>query len=184
MTPQQVYPICRNRLGIEFNFRNAKQHLCLTAYRACTGIRYHFHAGNMPGTLARAWWGMCQAAGWAVPIRAEGDQSKPVFHRRNVFPPRPWPPASNQVGAIEKKSGGMGPGTSTGAGQLQRIPSACKAHPIPCQRSLAPPLGFKHFSNTRRAPNEPGFQHNPGCTGSSWRPNASTVVGPVRVGGE
>ena len=79
MTPQQVYPICRNRLGIGFSFRDAKQHLCLTAYRACTGTRYHFHAKDMPEGLAQAWWGMCQAAGWAVPIGAEGDQSKPVF---------------------------------------------------------------------------------------------------------
>ena len=46
MAPEQIYRTCRDRFPSEFNFRDAKQHLGLTACQARTAARHHFHVKN------------------------------------------------------------------------------------------------------------------------------------------
>ena len=53
MDPEQIYRIYRDRFQIEFNFRDAKQHLGLGACQARTADRHHFHVNA--GLAALTW---------------------------------------------------------------------------------------------------------------------------------
>ena len=52
IAPEQIYRMYRDRFQIEFNFRNAKQHLGLAACQDRTGARYHFHVNAVLAALA------------------------------------------------------------------------------------------------------------------------------------
>ena len=52
MDPEQVCRIYRDRFPIEFNFRDAKQHLGLAACQARTAARHHFHVNAVLAALA------------------------------------------------------------------------------------------------------------------------------------
>ena len=52
MAPKQIYRIYRDRFQIEFNFRDAKQHLGLAACQARTAERHHFHLNAVLAALA------------------------------------------------------------------------------------------------------------------------------------
>ena len=52
MAPEQIYRIYRDRFQIEFNFRDAKQHLGLAACQARTADRHHFHVNAVLAALA------------------------------------------------------------------------------------------------------------------------------------
>lgn len=52
MAPERIYRIYRDRFQIEFNFRDAKQHLGLTACQARTADRHHFHVNAVLAALA------------------------------------------------------------------------------------------------------------------------------------
>ena len=52
MDPERIYRIYRDRFQIEFNFRDAKQHLGLAACQARTAERHHFHLNAVLATLA------------------------------------------------------------------------------------------------------------------------------------
>ena len=43
MAPERIYCMYRDRFQVEFNFRDAKQHLGLGACQARTEARHHFH---------------------------------------------------------------------------------------------------------------------------------------------
>ena len=53
MDPEQVHRIYRDRFPIEFNFRDAKQHLGLGACQARTTDRHHFHVNAVRAALDR-----------------------------------------------------------------------------------------------------------------------------------
>ena len=52
MEPERIYRIYRDRFQIEFNFRDAKQHLGLAACQARTADRHHFHVNAVLAALA------------------------------------------------------------------------------------------------------------------------------------
>ena len=52
MAPKRIYRIYRDRFQIEFNFRDAKQHLGLAACQARTAERHHFHVNTVLAVLA------------------------------------------------------------------------------------------------------------------------------------
>ena len=52
MAPERIYRIYRDRFQIEFNFRDAKQHLGLAACQARTADRHHFHVNAVLAALA------------------------------------------------------------------------------------------------------------------------------------
>ena len=52
MAPKRIYRIYRDRFQIEFNFRDAKQHLGLAACQARTAARHHFHLNAVLAALA------------------------------------------------------------------------------------------------------------------------------------
>ena len=52
MDPERMYRIYRDRFQIEFNFRDAKQHLGLAACQARTAARHHFHLNAVLAALA------------------------------------------------------------------------------------------------------------------------------------
>ena len=52
MAPKRIYRIYRDRFQIEFNFRDAKQHLGLAACQARTADRHHFHLNAVLAALA------------------------------------------------------------------------------------------------------------------------------------
>ena len=52
MAPERIYRIYRDRFQIEFNFRDAKQHLGLAACQARTAARHHFHVNAVLAALA------------------------------------------------------------------------------------------------------------------------------------
>ena len=52
MEPKRIYRIYRDRFQIEFNFRDAKQHLGLAACQARTADRHHFHLNAVLAALA------------------------------------------------------------------------------------------------------------------------------------
>ncbi len=52
MAPERIYRIYRDRFQIEFNFRDAKQHLGLAACQARTADRHHFHINAVLAALA------------------------------------------------------------------------------------------------------------------------------------
>ena len=52
MAPERVYRIYRARFQIEFNFRDAKQHLGLAPARPAPPDRYHFHVNVVLAALA------------------------------------------------------------------------------------------------------------------------------------
>ena len=52
MAPERVYRLYRDRFPIEFNFRDAKQHLGLAACQARTTERHHFHVNAVLAALA------------------------------------------------------------------------------------------------------------------------------------
>ena len=52
MAPERIYRIHRDRFQIEFNFRDARQHLGLAACQARTAARHHFHVNAVPAALA------------------------------------------------------------------------------------------------------------------------------------
>ena len=51
MAPERIYRIYRDRFQIEFNFRDAKQHLGLAACQARTAARHHFHVNAVLAAL-------------------------------------------------------------------------------------------------------------------------------------
>nr|ACX49734.1 conserved hypothetical protein [uncultured marine bacterium 1k6] len=51
MAPERIYRIYRDRFQIEFNFRDAKQHLGLAACQARTAERHHFHVNAVLAAL-------------------------------------------------------------------------------------------------------------------------------------
>ena len=51
MAPERIYRTCRDRFPIECNFRDAKQHLGLTAGQARTADRHHFHVNAVLAAL-------------------------------------------------------------------------------------------------------------------------------------
>ena len=52
MEPKRIFRIYRDRFQIEFNFRDAKQHLGLAACQARTADRHHFHLNAVLAALA------------------------------------------------------------------------------------------------------------------------------------
>ena len=52
MAPERIYRMYRDRFRIEFNFRDAKQHLGLAACQARTEARHHFHVNAVLAALA------------------------------------------------------------------------------------------------------------------------------------
>ena len=52
MDPERIYRIYRDRFQIEFNFRDAKQHLGLAVCQARTEARHHFHVNAVLSALA------------------------------------------------------------------------------------------------------------------------------------
>ena len=52
MAPERIHRIHRDRFQIEFNFRDAKQHLGLAACQARTAARHHFHVNAVLAALA------------------------------------------------------------------------------------------------------------------------------------
>ena len=52
MAPKRIYRMYRDRFRIEFNFRDAKQHLGLAACQARTEARHHFHVNAVLAALA------------------------------------------------------------------------------------------------------------------------------------
>ena len=52
MDPERIHRIYRDRFQIEFNFRDAKQHLGLAACQARTEARHHFHVNAVLAALA------------------------------------------------------------------------------------------------------------------------------------
>ncbi len=54
MVPERIYRIHVDRFQIEFNFRDAKQHLGLAACQARTAERHHFHVNAVLAALAWA----------------------------------------------------------------------------------------------------------------------------------
>ena len=74
MAPAQVYRLYRDRFQIEFNFRDAKQHLGLAACQARTAARHHFHVNAVLAALA-----------WArLELRYAADQALDRFSMANV----------------------------------------------------------------------------------------------------
>ena len=52
MAPERIFHIYRDRFQIEFNFRDAQQHLGLAACQARTAARHHFHLNAVLAALA------------------------------------------------------------------------------------------------------------------------------------
>jgi hypothetical protein len=74
MAPARIYRIYRDRFQIEFNFRDAKQHLGLTACQARTADRHHFHGNAVLAALA-----------WTrLELRHAADQALERFSMANV----------------------------------------------------------------------------------------------------
>ncbi len=66
MAPERIYHIYRDRFQIEFNFRDAKQHLGLAACQAHTADRHHFHVNAVLAALAWTRLELRHAADWAL----------------------------------------------------------------------------------------------------------------------
>ena len=62
MAPERIYRIYRDRFQIEFNFRDAQQHLGLTTCQARTANRHHFHVNALLAALAWTRLQRCHAA--------------------------------------------------------------------------------------------------------------------------
>ena len=74
MAPERIYRIYRDRFQIEFNFRDAKQHLGLAACQARTAERHHFHVNAV---LAALTWTRLE-------LRHAADQALARFSMANV----------------------------------------------------------------------------------------------------
>ena len=66
MDPARIYRIYRDRFQIEFNFRDAKQHLGLAACQARTADRHHFHVNAALAALTWTRLELRHAAGQAL----------------------------------------------------------------------------------------------------------------------
>ena len=66
MDPERIYRIYRDRFPIEFNFRDAKQHLGLAACQARTADRHHFHVNTVLAALTWTRLELRHAAGQAL----------------------------------------------------------------------------------------------------------------------
>ena len=66
MAPARVCRLYRDRFQIEFNFRDAKQHLGLAACQARTAERHHFHVNAVLAALAWTRLELCHAARGAL----------------------------------------------------------------------------------------------------------------------
>ncbi len=76
MAPERIYRIYRDRFQIEFNFRDAKQHLGLAACQARTAARHYFHVNAVLAALA-----------WTrLELRQAADQARAAFR---------WPMSSS-----------------------------------------------------------------------------------------
>jgi len=74
MAPERIYRIYRDRFQIEFNFRDAKQHLGLAACQARTAERHHFHVNAVLAALT-----------WArLELRHAADRALARFSMANV----------------------------------------------------------------------------------------------------
>ena len=80
MAPKRIYRIHVDRFQIEFNFRDAKQHLGLAACQARTAERHHFHLNAVLAALA-----------WTrLELRHAAREALDRFSMANVKPRTSW----------------------------------------------------------------------------------------------
>ena len=123
MAPERIHRIYRDRFRIEFNFRDAKQHLGLAACQARTADRHHFHVNAVLAAL-----GLDPAR--TAPGRRPGPG--PAFRHGRAGPH----PAKIPAGPAGPP--GSGPNRAATALNPRRIRSGCAVTtPIPASATPA-----------------------------------------------
>ena len=146
IAPERIYRIYRDRFQIEFNFRDAKQHLGLAACQARTGARHHFHVNAVLAVQART----------RLELRHAADRALDRFSMVNVKLSPSW---NWCCGGFSTRTGWAGLCKNT------RRPCSTWAKSSRRPESAANPLGIRrgHPHSDLRAPIRPGGRGHGSC---------------------